>query len=412
MKKKVKVTETIAKILTDLKEENYADYTIGVYRQCYNGLQKYMQDEKKEYYSAEIGINYIQHKFAISIEGLYGKHPKKVRSTIRALQVLWDYSEYGSMVVKKRPGKKPFECPAGFADAYESFQDICKKRQYTVLGSKSIFSVLQKFIVFMNDSKVSNTSAITENLIIKFLCSYSACSTRYIATIVSTLRNYLTFVHEEGFLKKDMTPCLPKVKINRSGFIPSTWKQEDVHKLLNTIDRNNPGGKRDYAILLLVTRLGLRVSDIRVLKLENVNWVRKTISIVMQKTKQPLELPLLEDIGWAVIDYLKNGRPETKSNRIFIRHKAPYNGFSDYNCLSRMLGRRMKKAGIDMTGQKCGLHTLRNTLARVMLESGATLPVISETLGHQNIQTTSIYLKIDIEGLRNCVIDPEEVFHD
>ena len=129
MKKKVKVTETISKILTDLKEENYADNTIGVYRQCYNGLQEYMQDEKKEYYSAEIGLNYIQHKFGISIEGLYGKHPKKVRSTIRALQVLWDYSEYGSMVVKMRPGKKPFECPAGFTDGYESFQNICKKRQ-------------------------------------------------------------------------------------------------------------------------------------------------------------------------------------------------------------------------------------------------------------------------------------------
>ena len=77
-----------------------------------------------------------------------------------------------------------------------------------------------------------------------------------------------------------------------------------------------------------------------------------------------------------------------------------------------MLGRRMKKAGIDMKGQKCGLHTLRNTLAKVMLENGATLPVISQTLGHQNIQTTSIYLKIDIEGLKNCVIDPEEVFHE
>ncbi|KPA12778.1 integrase family protein, partial [Candidatus Magnetomorum sp. HK-1] len=293
-----------------------------------------------------------------------------------------------------------------------SFQTICKKRQYTILGTKSLFNVIQQFIIFMNDSNVSNTDAITEDLILKFLCSYSAYSTRYIATIVSTLRNYLKFNHEEGYIKNDITSCLPKIKIIRGGFIPSTWKQEDVHKLLNTIDRNNPLGKRDYAILLLVTRLGLRVSDIRALKLKNINWVRKTISIIMQKTKQPLELPLLDDIGWALIDYLKNGRPETISNCIFIRHKAPYDAFSDYNCLSRMLGRRMKKAEIDMKGQKCGLHTLRNTLARVMLESGATLPVISETLGHQNINTTSIYLKIDIEGLRNCAIDPEEVFHE
>jgi len=201
---------------------------------------------------------------------------------------------------------------------------------------------------------------------------------------------------------------LPKVKISRGGFLPSSWKKEDVQKLLSAIDRNNPEGKRDYAILLMVTRLGLRASDIRTLKLRNINWNRKEISIVMQKTKQPLTLPLFGDIGWALIDYLKNGRPGTVSDYVFIRHKAPYDGFSDHNCLSRMIGRRMSKAGIKMAG-KHGLHSLRSTLARVMLENEAPLPVISAALGHQNIQTTSIYLSIDIEGLKKCALDPEEV---
>jgi site-specific recombinase XerD len=198
----------------------------------------------------------------------------------------------------------------------------------------------------------------------------------------------------------------------RNAFIPSVWKNEDVKRLLDSIDRYNPQGKRDYAILLLVTRLGLRVSDIRSLKMSDLNWNRKVVSLIMQKTKQPLELPLLDDIGWAIIDYLKNGRPQTVSDRVFIRHKAPYDGFNDHNCLSKTLGRHMNRAGIDMRGQKHGLHSLRSTLARVMLENGTPLPVISEVLGHQNIQTTSVYLKIDMDGLRNCVIDPEEAPHD
>jgi len=412
MNEKVKVREITDRILTELRDQDYADYTVGIYRQCYNGLQKYMQKEGIAYYSADIGLEYIKHKFGISIEGLYGKHPSNVRSTIRALQVLWDYSEYGTMVIKVRPGKKPFECPAGFKEGYETFQEICKIRKYTLMGKKSIFSILQKFIIFMDDSGVVTADEMTAKLIIKFLSSYSANSTRYIATIVSVLRNYLTVLHEEKYLGIDMTTCLPKIRVMRDAFIPSSWKQEDVRKLLNTIDRNNPEGKRDYTILLMVTRLGFRVGDIRALKLENINWNKKTISIIMQKTKQPLELPLLEDIGWAVIDYLKNGRPKTVSDCIFIRHKAPYEGFSDHNCLSRMLGRRMNKAGIDMKGQKHGLHSLRSTLARIMLENGVPLPIISETLGHQNIQTTRFYLKIDMEGLRNCVIDPEEVCHE
>ena len=411
-KMKEKAQEITYRILADLKEQDYADYTVGLYRQCYNGLQKYMEEEKIEYYSADIGLDYIRRKFGISIEGLYGKHPINVRSTIRALQVLWDYSEYGTMVIKVRPGRKPFECPSGFIESYESFQKICRIRNYTPMGKKSIFSILQKFIIFMNDSGIASADEMTSEQIIKFLSSYSANSTRYIATIVSVLRNYITVLREEGYLDKDLARCLPKIRIMRNGFIPSVWKQGDVQKLLSSIDRNNPEGKRDYAILLMVTRLGLRVGDIRALKLSNINWNRKIISIIMQKTKQPLELPLLDDLGWAVIDYLKNGRPKTISDCVFIRHKAPYEGFADHNCLSRMLGRRMHKAGIDMKGQKHGLHSLRSTLARVMLENGAPLPVISEALGHQNIQTTSIYLKIDIEGLRNCIIDPEDLFHE
>ena len=129
----------------------------------------------------------------------------------------------------------------------------------------------------------------------------------------------------------------------------------------------------------------------------------------MHKTGRPLELPLLSDVGWAIIDYLKNGRPQTISDNLFIRHNAPYNGFSDGNNFDKTLSAYMNKAGIVMRGQKHGLHSLRSTLASLMLEKGTPLPVISEALGHQNINTTSIYIKVDIKGLRNCTIDPEEV---
>ena len=270
--------------------------------------------------------------------------------------------------------------------------------------------ILQKFLVFLDDGGVISSNKITNGIIIEFLSSYSGNSTRSIANVISTLRNYLTFLYQDGIIETDLAICLPKVRVTRNAFIPSVWKQDDVKILLDSIDRHNPRGKRDYAILLLVTRLGLRVSDIRSLRLTDLNWNRKILSIIMQKTKQPLELPLLDDIGWAIIDYLKNGRPQTISDCVFIRHKAPYDGFSSN--LGKMLGRYMNRAGIKMSGQQHGLHSLRSTLACVMLKNGTPLPVISEALGHQNIQTTSIYLKIDMDGLRNCVIDPEEVCHE
>lgn len=203
----------------------------------------------------------------------------------------------------------------------------------------------------------------------------------------------------------------PHVRILRNAFIPYSWNPEDVKKLLASIDRGSPKGKRDYAILLTVTRLGLRVSDIRSLEFSSLNWSRRTIDLTVQKTKKAIQLPLLDDIGWAIIDYLKNGRPKTKCTRVFIRHRAPYDAVGENESFYKELHRYMKSAGITPpSGIHCGLHSLRSTLARRLLETSAPLPVISETLGHTNINTTSIYLKIDLEGLKKCPLDPEEVF--
>lgn len=412
MKEKLKIHELMDKVLADLRRQKYADYTVGSYRHCYNGLAKFIEGKNVAYYSNALAIDYVQHKFSITIDGLYGQCPSNVRPSIRALKLLSDYSTNNVVIKKGRPGKKPFECPDVFRADYEAFKLACKSRNYAPLGEASLFWSLHKFLIFMKKEGLDSSSEMTSIHILKFLSSQKDYSSRYIATTISRLRNYLRFLYQEGIIEHDLCKCLPHMRITRSPFIPSVWEQTDVKKLLGSIDRQNPKGKRDYAILLLVARLGLRVGDIRALKLSALNWNRKLISVIMQKTKQSLELPLLDDVGWAIIDYLKNGRPQTISDFVFIRHKAPYDGFSDHNCLHKMLVRHMIRAKIEMTGQKHGLHSLRSTLALALLENGTPLPIISEALGHQSIQTTSIYLKIDMNGLRNCVIDPEEVCHE
>ena len=215
-----------------------------------------------------------------------------------------------------------------------------------------------------------------------------------------------------NIVKTDLAASLPHVRILRNAFIPHAWKTDDVKKLLGSIDRGSAKGKRDYAILLMVVHLGLRVSDIRSMRLLNLNWNRKTIALSIQKTGQAQELPLLDDIGWAIIDYLKNGRPKTTCDRLFVRHRASFDSFGENQSFYRELHRYMQVAGITPPtgGAHCGLHSLRSTLARNMLEAKTPLPVISEVLGHTNINTTSIYLKIDLDGLRKCALDPEEVF--
>ena len=138
---------------------------------------------------------------------------------------------------------------------------------------------------------------------------------------------------------------------------------------MGAIDRNDPQGKRDYAILLIAVRLGLRIGDIRRLKHSSINWEKMTINLVMSKTEQQIELPLIKDIGWAVIDYLKNGRPTSTSDCIFIKHGAPFNAFGDGNSFSRQLNRYIMKAGLNIpNNRRHGMHSLRSTLAGTLLD--------------------------------------------
>ena len=149
--------------------------------------------------------------------------------------------------------------------------------------------------------------------------------------------------------------------------------------------------------------MGLRSSDIRDLEFSFINWKEKIISFPQKKTKKLLTLPLPDDVGWAIIDYLKNGRPKSDSKYLFIQHRPPYEQYTD---LRYVLIRQMRKAGIETPADKrVGMHCFRHSLATTMLENGVPLPIISQTLGHADISSTEVYLRININQLKLCALE-------
>jgi integrase/recombinase XerD len=158
------------------------------------------------------------------------------------------------------------------------------------------------------------------------------------------------------------------LKSRKQNRIPSVWTQENVIKLLDVIDRGNPAGKRDYAMILLVARLGLRTIDIKRLKLDNLKWRDNRLEFVQSKTSGMLSLPLLPDIGWAIIDYLQNGRPKVESPFVFLRYLAPLESFSDEDRLHQIIVKYMRLAKIPISPKtRKGMHSLRHTLASRLL---------------------------------------------
>jgi integrase len=164
-------------------------------------------------------------------------------------------------------------------------------------------------------------------------------------------------------------------------------------------------------MILATTRLGLRISDLRRLELGDLDWRAKRITIVQHKTGRPLSLPLLDDVGWAIIDYVRSGRPETACPKVFVKHRHPFDAFGGASSVASRLSRHAARAGIPFPpGQVRGMHSLRGALAVAMIGNGTPMPVVSAVLGHASSDTTqAYYLRFDVERLRCCALDVEDV---
>ena len=163
-------------------------------------------------------------------------------------------------------------------------------------------------------------------------------------------------------------------------------------------------------MVLLAARIGLRCSDIANMQFTNILWERKLISINQQKTKDPIELPLFPEIGNAVIDYLKHGRPQSNLPYIFIRHIPPYDNVCN-NLLYGIIKKYMNLSGVEYDERKHGPHALRHSLATNLLNKEVALPVISSVLGHTRSESTMFYLRVDVNSLRKCALEVPSFTH-
>ena len=278
------------------------------------------------------------------------------------------------------------------------------------LKESSIYAreyVSKIFLYYLQINKILDLKKLERECIINFLNEFNSYSKFTVKDYIAMLKVFLKFLYFNHYINKPLYLMMSKFQIPKQSKIPSVWDKKDIQKLLCCIDRNTATGKRDYAMLLLIIKLGLRKIDVITLTFDNINWNNKSINIIQHKTKEPLTLPLLDDVGWAIIDYIKNARPKSNIKKIFLTNKKNFTSFSEtHGNLYSILQKYMKKANIPIIkNKKNGVHSLRHTLASEMLRQSTPIENISSVLGHVNSNTTSIYLKIDIEKLRECVLE-------
>jgi len=247
-----------------------------------------------------------------------------------------------------------------------------------------------------------NSNIIPEELtsqdITHFIIRHARISSHGRAKLmVTALRSFFHFLYRRGQIGTDLSKCVPAVANWNLSEIPKFLKPEEVECLLNSCDQNTLIGLRDYAVLLLLARLGLRAGEVVHMMLEDIDWEKGEL-IIRGKGPRQDRLPLPKDVGEALAAYLVNVRPKCLSRRVFIRMLAPYQGFSCSSAIRDIVRRAFGRVGLHR--KNMGAHLLRHSLATGMLHHGASLGEIGEILRHKRPHTTEIYAKVNIVALR------------
>jgi site-specific recombinase XerD len=226
-----------------------------------------------------------------------------------------------------------------------------------------------------------------------------------IKAVATRLRAFLRWLHATGRTTRDLSTAVIAPTLYAFEGIPSALRSHDVDRVLSMARRDHsPLGLRDYAILLLLAKYGLRAGEITGLRLDDVDWHKEVIRIRHTKTGATSWLPLLPEVGEAVLKYLQKSRPQTSSREIFVRSRAPYRPFESGSSLYTPIRRRIDAAGVPEGGKR-GPHAFRHARAVSMIRACVPLKEIGDVLGHRASDSTLVYLKLATEDLRAVALE-------
>ena len=219
--------------------------------------------------------------------------------------------------------------------------------------------------------------------------------------LITALRVFLRYLRLRGNITIDLAASVPRVAMWPGSTIPKFLSPDQVRQVLAQCDPNSAIGGRNYAILLLLCRLGFRADEVVRLTLDNIDWENGHLTF-RGKGGHWAQMPLPADVGEAIVRYLQRGRPPSPCRRLFLRHAAPKTGFANSGAISTLVRRTIIRAGID--SQRKGSHLFRHSLATRMINEGSSFPEIAELLRHQSIETTNLYAKVDLQALRSVAL--------
>jgi integrase len=401
----VAVSELVSGLDAELVRLGYKASTMVWYRGCWRRLGRFFGSRGVQEFSLDLAMAWVDQ----ACGGFFDKERAgTLKATdvylFRVAQMLNDFAVHGAVL--RRYSRTVDKLAVGEADVVAQFQAWLRAGGCAVSTVRAYGTVAGEFCAFTGGR--GGLAGLDAGVIGAFVATLAGYQAKTVEHKLCAVRSLLRFAAREGLVDGAVLEAVPAAKSTRQARVPSVWDRADVAKILEAVDRGNPCGKRDYAIILLITRLGLRGIDVKRLRFADLDWPGNRLSVVQAKTGHRVQLPLLKDVGWAIIDYIRHGRPPSECPQVFLRHTASIGPFADQDHLHQILVKHARAAHVPLGEQRRhGMHSLRHTLATRLLEHGTPIEQISDILGHQTVTATGAYLKSSLRLLAQCALDPD-----
>ena len=388
-----------ADLLKLLLSKGYRNETLNNYRRTLTLVELFMKKKQLKDYTEEIGESFL----ADQIDRRHITHCRQghIRTVLRRLNEFYSGTKYQL----NKPAAS-VQIPVQFTGLLEDYLSVCTRlgnKKGTIVAKRNFCG---RFLYFMHNAGCEDIRNISTNYI------YSAYLSFTNKEAFAAVKSFLWYLYEKNIVNFDYSGIVPKYR--KPKVLPTTYTPAETHRMENIINQNSKTGKRDRAILLLTTRLGMRSGDIIRLSFENIDFEHGTICLTQNKTGQPLSLPLLPEIKEAILEYIREARPPIENSFLFLRENAPFERITT-SAIRFMLTGYFKAAGIDISNKRHGPHALRSSLVSSMINSDVPYEVVRKLLGHTDPQAIRHYAKIDIENLRRYAIEvppPTGIFSD
>lgn len=398
MQQKFDYEKITAKAYNYLKEQfAYKYVTLRHYRSRWLPVKDYMERNDLKSISPAVCKSFLNELYNGRLHRDLTDNDKLIEKSV---SVLCEFMETGAVIRK---------CKIRYMDgaigaAMKDFLVYKQSRRLKKVTIDKIESHLSAFNFWLSVNETFSIQEISHRHVINYIKSLETCKKALIHDTLMDLRSFFTFLYDRKIIATNMANFIPKDNYQKQAKLPSYYTEEEIDRLLKSVDRGNIVGKRDYAILVLAAYLGLRASDIARLKFGNLRWDIQIIELRQYKTGKDITLPLLPIVGNALIDYIQYGRPLSDHQHIFLLVTSPFQPIRP-QAIAGMINRRFSNAGFRSPNRRYGGHALRHSLVKELLSNRQSLPVISEVLGHKNTNSTRHYIRIDTESLSQCALE-------